>query len=178
SVTALLTIFFRGRERLAFLGLFLLNGVALIWIDHSFPDLVRPYPNLAARLPDYLAGFVVSTLGCVVLLWIILESHDTERERLAQAKAKLEQSLAEIRTLQGMIPICAWCKQIRDDEGLWKQMEQYLAEHSDASFTHGICPSCMEKHLPDYSEKVPPPDLYPAGNVDLYLSERMSGRDS
>lgn len=155
SVTAFLTIFFRGRERLTFLGFYLANGAALIWVHHRFPELVRPYTTPEARLPDFLAGFAVSTLGCVLLLWIILESHDTERDRLAQAKAKLEHSIQEIRTLQGMIPICAWCKKVRDDEGLWKQMEHYLAEHSEASFTHGICPNCAQKHLADNSGETP-----------------------
>jgi len=155
TAAMLLTIFFRGRERWAFLGLFLADGLALIWIHHRFPAFVRPYANADARLPDFLAGFAVSTLACVLMLWVLLESHDRERERLEEANARLEQSIQEIRTLQGLIPICAWCKKVRDDEGLWRQMEQYISEHSDASFTHGICPNCAKNHMTEFLEAGP-----------------------
>lgn len=56
---------------------------------------------------------------------------------------------SEITRLRGMLPICASCKRIRDDKGYWKQIEVYIEEHSDAEFTHGICPKCMEKMYPD-----------------------------
>gem|GEM_PF-6948500 len=81
SVAMILTIFFRGGERLFFLGLFLANGSALIWIHHRFPAWVRPYATPEARLPDFLAGFAVSTLACVLMLWVLLESHNAERQR-------------------------------------------------------------------------------------------------
>jgi hypothetical protein len=50
-----------------------------------------------------------------------------------------------IRKLRGLLPICAWCKKVRDDKGYWQQVEKYVEENSNASFTHGICPECMEK---------------------------------
>jgi len=56
---------------------------------------------------------------------------------------------AEIKTLRGIIPICAACKKIRDDEGCWTQVEIFITEHSDAELTHGICPHCMAKLYPD-----------------------------
>lgn len=62
----------------------------------------------------------------------------------------LEQSLEEINSLKGIIPICMHCKKIRDDQGYWNQLEQYISEHSDAQFSHGICPSCLQTHYPDY----------------------------
>jgi methyl-accepting chemotaxis protein len=72
-----------------------------------------------------------------------------ERERLEKAQMEtinqLVTSLAEIKTLRGIIPICASCKQIRDDEGAWSQVESYVRDHSDAEFSHGICPDCSEK---------------------------------
>ena len=49
-----------------------------------------------------------------------------------------------IATLRGVVPICAWCKKIRDDEGYWKQLESYVRDHTEAEFSHGICPSCAE----------------------------------
>ena len=53
----------------------------------------------------------------------------------------------EIKTLSGLLPVCSWCKKVRDDRGYWEQLEQYIASRTDASFTHGICPDCMKKWL-------------------------------
>lgn len=66
---------------------------------------------------------------------------------------ELRDAIAKIKTLTGLIPICAWCKKIRDDKGYWKKVETYIREHSDASFTHGICPDCLKKESPEtYAE--------------------------
>ena len=73
----------------------------------------------------------------------ISERKASERER-EQLIAELEQALAEIKTLQGILPICASCKKIRDDKGSWNQIEAYIHAHSDAQFSHGICPDCLE----------------------------------
>ena len=68
-----------------------------------------------------------------------------ERERLIR---ELRDALANIRTLRGLIPICAWCKKIRNDSGYWQQLELYLGQHSEAEFTHGMCPDCLAKYSP------------------------------
>ncbi len=70
-----------------------------------------------------------------------LRAEKKEQEKLI---SKLQEALAEIRTLKGLIPICAFCKKIRDDEGYWNQLEAYICKHTDASFTHGVCPECAE----------------------------------
>jgi PAS domain S-box-containing protein len=57
----------------------------------------------------------------------------------------LRSALEGIKRLRGLLPICAWCKKVRDDQGYWKQVEKYIEENSEASFTHGICPECMDK---------------------------------
>jgi PAS domain-containing protein len=67
-----------------------------------------------------------------------------ERERLI---AELQQALANVRTLHGLIPICASCKRIRDDQGYWRQLEVYIRDHSEADFSHGLCPECAEKYF-------------------------------
>jgi PAS domain S-box-containing protein len=76
---------------------------------------------------------------------------EQEREKLIR---QLQDALAKIKTLRGLIPMCAWCKKIRDDSGYWKKVETYIQEHSDASFTHGICPECLRKHDPFTYEQV------------------------
>jgi PAS domain S-box-containing protein len=67
---------------------------------------------------------------------------ECERERLIR---ELQTALADVRTLRGLIPICAWCKRIRNDHGYWEQLESYIKKHSDADFTHGMCPDCARK---------------------------------
>jgi phosphoserine phosphatase RsbU/P len=64
---------------------------------------------------------------------------------LALRMAELEESMARIKQLNGMLPICAWCKKVRDDQNYWQEVECYVASHSEARFTHGICPDCMAK---------------------------------
>ena len=70
---------------------------------------------------------------------------EADREKLI---TKLQDALNEIKTLKGIIPICASCKKIRDDKGYWNQIEIYIKEHSDADFSHGICPECAKKLYP------------------------------
>ena len=59
---------------------------------------------------------------------------------------RLEDVVAEVKRLSGLLPICAWCKRIRDENGQWHQMEEYIRSHADVSITHGICPDCREKN--------------------------------
>ena len=65
---------------------------------------------------------------------------------------QLQKAINEIKTLRGILPICTFCKKIRDDKGYWNQIEDYLNEHSDADLSHGICPDCAKKHHPQYSK--------------------------
>jgi hypothetical protein len=72
-----------------------------------------------------------------------------EHKELLAEKLNLEKALKQIKTLHGLLPMCASCKKIRDDGGYWKQIEAYLCEHSDARFSHGICPDCAKELYPD-----------------------------
>lgn len=69
---------------------------------------------------------------------------------LSDANDKLSQALAEVKTLSGFIPICAYCKKVRDDQGYWKQVEDYIASHSNAEFSHGLCPECLARLYPEF----------------------------
>jgi CheY-like chemotaxis protein len=71
-----------------------------------------------------------------------------ENEKEALIK-ELREAVAKIQTLSGLIPICAWCKKIRDDKGYWQTVERYIKEHSQADFTHGMCPDCQKKYFPE-----------------------------
>lgn len=100
-----------------------------------------------------LAGMV--TLSMIVTVVLVgysalnLYRLDLQRklaeDAVAQRTRELEESIAQIKRLQGLVPICAWCKNIRDDEDYWHRVEDYIAKHTEARFTHGICPECAEK---------------------------------
>jgi hypothetical protein len=96
-----------------------------------------------------------------VLGFLMMNSQRMEEElrssqdSLARTVDRLENSLAEVKTLSGLLPICAECKNVRNDKGYWQQIEVYLSEHSEADFSHGICPNCMKKLYPELSPEEP-----------------------
>ena len=67
--------------------------------------------------------------------------------------SRLEEALRNVKILTGLLPICANCKKIRDDEGYWQQIEEYIKEHSEADFTHGICNECVKELYPKYLQE-------------------------
>ena len=94
--------------------------------------------------------------GCFVLLSVALlllarrvRRAKEEREGLLR---ELQEALANVKALSGLLPICAQCKNIRDDKGYWNQIEIYIRERSEAQFTHGICPECARKLYPQIFE--------------------------
>jgi hypothetical protein len=76
------------------------------------------------------------------------KQEEMEREQLIR---ELKKALAEVKTLSGLLPICSFCKNVRDDQGYWKQIESYITEHSELFFTHGLCPDCLAHHYPQYT---------------------------
>jgi len=95
------------------------------------------YRNLTVREngnPPYVVGHALD----------VTEQKTAERE-LQLTLGRLQQALAEVKTLTGLLPICSWCKKIRTKAGDWSELESYVTKHSDASFSHGICPDCLPK---------------------------------
>jgi hypothetical protein len=79
-------------------------------------------------------------------------AHERTEKEKDRAIADLTEAMEEIRTLQGILPICAHCKKIRDDRGAWNQIEAYLHAHAGARFSHGLCPDCLRTHYPEVAE--------------------------
>ena len=75
---------------------------------------------------------------------------------LADRVHALEQALAQVNRLQGLLPMCAWCRKIRNDDNYWQNLESYLVEHSDARFTHGVCPACRETIMRQWRQQPKP----------------------
>lgn len=92
-----------------------------------------------------------------VTAWLGLQRKDVEAKR-EKALAEREKALEDVRILRGLLPICASCKKIRNDEGYWINLEQYISEHSEADFTHGICEDCARTLYPELFQrrKAPP----------------------
>jgi len=105
--------------------------------EREIPDLAGgpPRHSLAVYEPDVVGGEV---RGFAVLV--------TDITRQKRVELELRDTLARVRTLEGLLPICAWCRHIRDDQGHWTTLERYVVEHLDAQLTHGICEAC-EKRL-------------------------------
>ena len=100
----------------------------------------------AARLYD-ADGMVVGAIESIRDITAAKQS-EQEREKLI---AELTEALAKVRTLSGLLPICSSCKKIRDDKGYWNRIESYIQDHSEAEFSHSICPECAKKLYPDYA---------------------------
>ena len=92
-------------------------------------------------------------IGSVTAFRDISEIKKSERER-SELIAELQLALEKVKLLSGLLPICASCKKIRDDKGYWNQIESYIREHSEAQFTHGICPECAKEYFGDFSRPV------------------------
>ena len=107
------------------------------------------WTNLTTTALRNMDGDVICTL-CMVEDISNRKSSEQEREVLIQ---ELRDAMGKIKTLRGLLPMCAWCTKVRDDDGYWKKVETYIQEHSDASFTHGICPECLKKFDPESYEE-------------------------
>lgn len=129
-------------------------GAVVVFLVSSQLDLAEDLIALSVRnehlqMDEILSVLVyaIAALGLIAgLRW---------REALAavrreqQLNRDLQSAMGEIRALEGILPVCSFCKRIRDDEGHWQQMEVYIRDRSSADFSHGICEDCMKKYYPD-----------------------------
>jgi K+-sensing histidine kinase KdpD len=107
--------------------------------------------SMDVRSPEYVFLWLdawnnLLRVGVFVSSALLLSRLKGDMVREMKLNADLQAALAEVKQLSGLLPICAWCKRIRDDEGDWQQIETYITVHSEADFTHGICPDCARKH--------------------------------
>jgi hypothetical protein len=126
------------------LFLFVLFGLILIWFSYfgGFVSNLRRRLRIQKEELKRVNGEI--------------EIEINERKRVQIEKdyliSELKESLLNIRTLEGIIPICMHCKEIRDDKGSWNQLEKYICEHTEAKFSHGVCDKCVEKYYPDHQK--------------------------
>jgi DNA-binding response OmpR family regulator len=124
----------------------------------TFPPLYIVMVTSAAETADVTAGLDAGADDYVVKPFKAAELKAraqvgmrmvTLQESMARRLADLEQALANVKQLRGLLPMCSYCKKIRVDDRYWQQLEGYLTDHSDAEFSHGICPECFPAVLDD-----------------------------
>jgi PAS domain S-box-containing protein len=145
---------------------------SMLFSDQSEPDFtktiekVRMYDNVIVETfrrsdgTDCVMDITVNMIPWgkdsvfLVALRDVSERVKAEKERESLVK-ELQEAMEKIKTLKGIVPICAHCKKIRNDEGFWQQVEVYVHEHSEAEFSHGICPECIRELYPEIADSVP-----------------------
>ena len=105
----------------------------------------------------------------------------TERKKIEDERTKmidqLNDTLSKVKTLSGLLPICARCKKIRDDKGYWQKLETFVHEHSNAEFSHSMCPDCMERLYPDFSKRRTASNLFNNDNAPACRGRRVRRPD-
>jgi transcriptional regulator with GAF, ATPase, and Fis domain len=107
------------------------------------------YDHYDVELTQLLANTIWSIVHRKRVHEHLSEQIAARTEELEQRNRELQQALADVQTLSGIVPICSYCKKIRDDRGYWNQLESYLSVRTEARFSHGICPACARKEFPD-----------------------------
>jgi len=134
-----------------------MNGFEIcrtIKADKTMASLPVIFMTALDSVGDKMAGFAAGAVDYITKpfqqaeVLARINTHITLRKR----EKELEQALEEIKTLSGILPICSYCKQIRNDKGYWQQVEEYISEHSQAMFSHGVCPSCYKKVMEHIGE--------------------------
>lgn len=108
----------------------------------------------------YILSFsLIMTIICITILnyrqelKLLIENLHYQREKMEEKNIDLNKALDEIRTLRGILPLCSYCKKIRDDKGYWEQVDVYIHKHTNADISHSICPDCMKKYHPNTVSK-------------------------
>jgi integral membrane sensor domain MASE1 len=142
----------RFGPRGATLGMLLAGVIGVENVIHGRGPYTVFTSNPLEQLMRAQAVVVVCSISIFALAAIVAERNRAEEQK-NKLIGELEQALVEIKTLRGFIPICAWCRKIRDDQGFWKQLEDYLQAHTEATLTHGICPDCMHEQTTPAGKK-------------------------
>lgn len=131
---------------------------AILWIRNPEYELFQAtMVNIV-----YFTAVTLVDVG-VALSFLMMNSQRLEteliasEEHLATTLAELRETMSEMKTLSGLLPICSYCRRIRTDDGSWQQLDLYVKQHTETDFSHGICPECIKTHLPDIAREMGQP---------------------
>jgi hypothetical protein len=125
------------------------------WIVAIASALIWPWEHVVRSDFDYFRTFILYweiavRLGFYAVFIVSLTTIKRYLSQVQKVNGELRSALAEVKQLRGLLPICSSCKKIRDDSEQWVVLEKYIQTHSDATFSHGLCPDCMKIIYPDY----------------------------
>lgn len=123
------------------------QNVPVIFLTANSNDATINRAKVSEPFAYLLKPFEERHLKINVEMSLYKHHMELERELLI---LELQEALAKVKTLSGLLPICAWCKNIRNDEGYWLSVEKYVQQNTEARFSHGVCPDCARKHFPEY----------------------------
>jgi len=141
----------------AFIGFFIFHPMVMLFsyfmsAKQTLPNIINKTGVISVILQSFSISRIPWSLSFAFLNGIIgyyygkFKFEKIEREKLI---VNLQKALEDVKTLKGMLPICAWCKKIRSDEGYWQNLETYMKSHLNLDFTHGICNDCAKKQFPE-----------------------------
>ncbi len=144
AMAVLVVVFFRGRRRWLLLGVYFCDVLGLLWVERSFPHAIRPFAEDADRLIYAVTGAGCGVAICWAFTHLVVGAYRREREQLRRVHWQLDQNLREIRKLRAVLPVCAWCRRVREENGDWRPIDRYLATHTEAFVAHALCPDCAK----------------------------------
>jgi CheY-like chemotaxis protein len=127
-------------------------GLPVIFLTANSDEAVLDQAKVSEPFAYLLKPFEERQLRTNIEMALYKSRMERERDRLMR---ELQEALATIKTLSGLLPICAWCKSVRDDSGYWIRVEQYVEEHSKATFSHSVCPECASRYFGPNMEGIP-----------------------
>lgn len=130
-------------------GIVHLLAIHFLFFERLY-GFTQRFPHL--QLEALFAVSIYLVICLALFSWRRWRESKVAYAKLSVKTEQLQKALDEIRQLHGILPICASCKKIRDDQGFWHAVETYVQRHSEAEFTHSICPGCREKLYPQYPE--------------------------
>jgi hypothetical protein len=147
----------RGWRRVAWVAVWAADVVAVIVAEYLHPDWIAAIPGRGEHLADVAAGLLVCGVAVGGMAAGVVAAYGRDRRELGKLALDVSRKSAEIRTLRGLLPMCAWCKKVRNDAGLWTQIEQYVAANTEAMVSHALCPDCARAHFHDVLPDEKPP---------------------
>ena len=120
-------------------------------------DVLESIVDFSQRHEEYevdelLSTLIIFAICMLVFSWRRIKESDANLLNAEQKCAELQRALAEVKTLQGVLPICSYCNKIRDDQGAWNELQLYINNHLDAEFSHGACPDCFDLRMQEVKE--------------------------
>ncbi len=160
AVVVVMAVFYTRRQTMIFI-IFTLAVFSLVAAGFC-TGLIKLNFDIDLLLPNYFHWLVYGSSFAILMVIAyatifryrekmenLLEEVSEQRDELSETNDRLNEAAKNVKILSGLLPICSYCKKIRDDKGYWGQIESYIREHSEAEFTHSICRECEKKYYPD-----------------------------